>query len=153
MRLRSFEQLDRPADGLRAELVERPRDRDRLSELRQLLELAHATPHVVVEPRVLDRPGDERRDRDKELRFRVGELARRLRVQRDRRDRVPRLVVHRHGDERLESLLFELRDVLEPRVPGCVVPDEDGLAVLERPPRDPFAALERNPADEVLVRL
>ena len=56
-------------------------------------------------------------------------------------------------DERLEPLLIELRDVLHAGVGEEVVADEGGLLLLRHPPREPFAPLERDPADVLAVRL
>ena len=72
----------------RQELLERLRARDRLGELRQLLELPDARAHLLVEARVLDRAGDERGARDEEVDLGLRELARRLGVGGDDPDRV-----------------------------------------------------------------
>ena len=56
-----------------------------------MLELVDALPHLVVELRVLDRAGEQRAARHEELDLGVGELARRLGVQRDRADPVAAL--------------------------------------------------------------
>ena len=95
-------------DGLQ-ELVERLRARDRLRELGQLLELGDAQPRLLVEARVLDRARDERGRRDDEVDLVVRELARRLGVRGDRADRLAAATDDRHGEERLEALLLELR--------------------------------------------
>src|SRR5205823_7699760 len=95
----------------------------------------------------------ERRTRGEEVGLGRRKLARRLGVEQDRAGGAAVLAEDGHGDERLEALLLELGDVLDTRVRECVLPDECGLAVLERPPREPLAALERDLADQVLVRL
>ena len=58
----------------------------------------------------------------------------------------------RHGEERLEALLLELGHVLHPRIGERVVADERRLAVLDRPPREALAALERDLSGLTLVR-
>ena len=142
----------RPGRPSASELVERVRARDRLRELRELLELGDAQARLLVQARVLDRARDERRRRDDEVDLVVGELARRLRVRGDRADRLAGAPDDRHGEERLEPLLLELRHVLHPRVGERVVADERRLAVLDRPPREALAALERDLAGLALVR-
>ena len=118
-----------------------------------MLELADAPPHLLVEARVLDRAGDERGARDEEVDLGLGELARRLGVERDRRRSPRRPAEDRDREERLEPLLLELRDVLVARVVERVVADERRLAALGRPPGEPLAALEPDLADEVRVRV
>src|SRR5207253_7196970 len=107
---------------------------------------------LVVDTPVLDRSRDERGDGDQELGLGVRELARRLGVQRDRRDGRTGLVEDRHRYKRLEPLLLQFRDVLEARVRDGVLPDQDRLAVLQGPPGDALTTLERDLSDELLVR-
>ncbi len=146
------EQLPRSSHELRPEHVERLRRGNRLGELGELLELAHALPRLVVELRVLDRTGDERRARDEEVHLRVGELARRDGVERDRADGLATLAVERHRNERLKSLFLELGHVLHTRIVEGVLADERRLALGERPPGKTLAALQLDAAREVRVR-
>jgi hypothetical protein len=125
---------------------------ERLAELGQMLELADAAPRLLVEARVLDRAGDERGARGEDLHLGLGELPRRLRVQGDGADHLAALAHDRNREERLEALLLQLRDELVARI-GDGVLRERGLLALDRPPGEPFAALERDLADEVRVRL
>src|SRR6266508_3193870 len=67
-------------------IVERLSGRNRLGQLSQVLELAYAPPRLLVQTGVLDRAGQERRARDEELDFVLGELARRRGVHRDDAD-------------------------------------------------------------------
>ncbi len=138
-------------DGVQ-QLVERLRPRDRLGELGELLELGDPHARLLVEARVLDRARDERRRGDDEVHLVVRELPWRLGVRGDRADRLARATDDRHGDERLVALLLELGDVLHPRIRERVVADERGLAVLDRPPREALAALERDLSRLPLVR-
>ena len=110
---RAREQRSRARDHGLQQLLERVRARDRLGELGQLLELGDPPARLLVQPRVLDRAGDERRGRDEEVDLVVRELARRLGVRRDHADRrrPPRPRIG-HREERLEPLLLELGHVL-----------------------------------------
>ncbi len=124
-----------------------------LAELGQVLELVHPAAHLLVEARVLDRPGDERSARDEHLDLVFRELVRRLGVARDDADDVAVLAHDRHGDERLEALLLQLGDVLDARIVEELVADPGRLFVLGGPPGEALAALERDPPDEVRVGL
>ena len=146
------EQLPRPPHELRSEHVERLGRGNRLGELGELLELAHALPRLVVELRVLDRTRDERRARDEEVHFRVGELARRDGVESDRADRLAALAVERHRNERLKPLFLELGHVFHTRIVEGVLAYERRLALGERPPCKTLAALQLDAAREVRVR-
>ena len=74
-------------------------------------------------------------------------------MQREGADGVAAPAEHRDRDERLELLLLQLRHVLHARVVERVVADERRFAVVERPPREPLAALELDLAGERGVRL
>ena len=65
----------------------------------------------------------------------------------------PRLPSTGNRDERLELLLLELRHVLHARIVERVLADERRLAPVERPPGEPFAALELDLAHEPAVRI
>ena len=98
----------------RQELLERLGPRDRLGELGQRLELVDAALHLAVQPGVLDRARDERCGGDDE----VDLVAARTRAaprcaRRRRRSTSPLFALDRDGEERLEPLLLELRDVLD----------------------------------------
>src|ERR687892_980406 len=136
----------------RQELLERLRAGQRLAELREVLELVHALAHLLVEAGVLDRPGDERGARREDLDLGVGELPRRLRVERDRANDVAVLADDRDGEERLEALLLELGDEPVARV-GDGVLGESRFLALDRPPGKTLAALEGDLADELRVGL
>ncbi len=118
-----------------------------------MLELAQRAPGVLVQPRVLDRLGDERGDVDQERGVLGREDARRLGVERDHADHAIALEDERHRDERLVLLLLELREVLHPRIRQHVLVDEHRLAVLEHPPGDPLAGAHRDATAEVGVAL
>ena len=134
------------------QIVECVRAGDRLRQLGQLLELRHPEPRLLVEARVLDRAGDERRRRHEEVDLVVGELARRLRVGGDHADRLARAPDDRHGEQGLEALLLELGHVLHARIRERVLADEGRLAPLRRPPGETLAPLERDLARLALVR-
>ena len=68
----------------------------------------------------------------------------RLGVRRDRADRLAAAPDDRQCDKRLVALLLELRHVLHARVGKSVVADERRLGVLDRPPREALATLERD---------
>src|SRR5262249_44767065 len=110
-------------------------------------------PGLVVELCVLDCACYEGGARDEELDLCVGELARRLGVEGDRADRAAALPVERNGDERLESLFLELRNVLDTRVVERAVANERGLSLPQHPPGEALALLECDPPHEVRVRV
>src|SRR5205823_4112331 len=91
------------------QLLRRPCTGDRLPELRQMLELPDSSARLLVEPRIFDCAGDERRARDEKLDLVLRELPGSLRMQGDDADRGAVLPDDRHTDQRLELLLFELR--------------------------------------------
>src|SRR2546425_6262668 len=126
---------------------------DLLAELGQVLELADALSHLLVQARVLDRARDKRRARGKEVRLGLGELPRRLGVQADDADGITVPAEQRDRHERLEPLLLELGHVVEARVVESVLADEGRLTLLERPPRESLASGEHDLAGEVSVRL
>ena len=150
-RARGQERSGAGDDGLQ-ELLERVRARDRLGQLGQLLELGDPEPRLLVQSRVLDRAGDERRRGDEEVDLVVRELPRRLGVGGDDADRVARAADDREREQRLEPLLLELGEVLRPRVRQRVVADEGRLAALRRPPGEALAALHDDLARLALVR-
>ncbi len=147
------EQVEGTTNGKRTQFVQRLGGGDFLAELGQMLELEHALAHLLVEPGVLDRAGDQRRARREEVRFALRELPRSLRVKADDADRVPTAAEQRHRHERLEPLLLEFWHVVEARVVECALADERRLAPFERPPRQALAALQADPAGQVLVGL
>ena len=96
-------------------------------------------------------PGDEARGVDEEVGVGLGELARRLGVQRDHADHVTGLATQRHGDDRLVLLLVGLGHDLGARVGERALGQEDGLVVLGDPARQALAALEPQAVDERAV--
>ena len=145
------EQVARPRHDRGRKLVDGLGPRQLLAERRQVLELAHAAARLLVEPCVLDRARHERRARDEKRNLAVGELARRLGVQGDHPDHAAVPGRNRHRDERLKPLLVELGHVLEAWVVRGAVTDEGRRAVLHRPPREAFPALEDDCSGEMLV--
>ena len=153
MRGRRAKQVERAANCERTEFVQRLGRGNLLAELGQMLELEHALAHLLVEPSVLDRAGNQRRTRSEEVRFGLREFPGSLCVEADDADRVPSAAEQWHRHERLEPLLLELRHVVEARVLERVVADERRLAPFQSPPRETFSALQADPAGQVLVRL
>ena len=139
------EQPARAGDDLGQELVEGACARDRLGELGDRLELVDARSRLVVEPCVLDRPGDERRARDDEVDLGLRERVRCLGMGADDADHRPVACRNRDAEERLEPLLVELRDVGDTGIGEEVVGDEGGLVPLGGPPREAASPLAGRP--------
>jgi hypothetical protein len=106
---------------------------------------------LLVQARVLDRTGDERRRVDKEVEHPLVELARRRGMHDDDADDLAGAPGDRHGGHRLEALLLELGDVLHARVGERVVADEGGLVVARHPACQPLVEPELDATDEVRV--
>ena len=85
--------------------------------------------------------------------LRLRKLPRRLGMGADDADHGPVARSDRDAEKRLEPLFLELRHVLHARIVEQVVGNERGLVALGRPPREALAALERDAADQVLVRV
>jgi hypothetical protein len=83
---RGAQKVQAPGGDGRQELLQALSPSEGLGKLGEVLELADALPRFLVEPRVLDRPGDERSARCEHLHFGVGELPRRLRMEGDDAD-------------------------------------------------------------------
>ena len=147
-----LQQHERTAGDVRQQLVERRGARNRLGELGDRLELEHPCARLVVEARVLDRPGDERSTRDEEVDLRLSERPRCLRVSADHPDHASVARGDRHAEQRLEALLLELGHVVDARVVEQVVRDERRLVALRGPPCEPASPLEGDLADRALVR-
>ena len=147
------EQLEASVGDGRKQLVERLCAGDRLTELRQVLELPDPATGLLVEPGVLDRARHEGGARDEEVDLALGELTRCLGVERHGSDRGAVLGEDRHRDERLKLLLGELGDVLEAGIGERVLSNERRLAVLDRPPGEALAPFERDVPDEVGIGL
>src|SRR3990170_8687247 len=145
------EKRARGGDDRLQQVVERLSARNRLRELRQLLELGHSESGLLVETRVLDRARDERRRRHEEVDLVIRELARSLGVGGDHTDRFAGTIDERHCEQRLEPLLLELRNVFRPRIGEGLVADERWLAVLRSTPGKALTAFERDLADLTLV--
>ena len=137
----------------RKQLLERLGAGDRLGELGQRLELVDAALHLAVQAGVLDRARDERRGGHHEFHLVRRELSRRLGVRGDDADDVAALALDRDGEERLEPLLLELRDVLDAGVVEEVLRDESRLPVLGGPPGEALTTRQLDLAGEVRVRL
>ena len=145
------EQLPRAArDGVVEILAERD-GRERLAQLGERRERLDAPARALVELRVLDRAGDERRGVHEEVEHSVVELARRLGMEDDHTDHVAVAREHGHGDHRLELLLLELRHVLHARVVERVVADELGRLRARDPAGEPLADPPAERADQVRV--
>ena len=106
---------------------------DPLGQAREALQVGHALARLLVERRVLDRAGEQRRGVHEEVERRLVELARRDRVQHDHAERLARAGRDRHGHHRLEALLLQLGDVVRARVVLRVLADDRGLAVAHAP--------------------
>jgi hypothetical protein len=106
---------------------------------------------LLVQPRVFDRAGDERRRVHQEVEDSLVELARRRGVHDDDADDVAGAPGDRHGGHGLEALLLELGHVLHARVGERVVADEGGLVVARHPARQPLVEPQLDATDEVRV--
>ena len=104
-----------------------------VGDLGQPLELVHAPPRRLVQPRVLDRPGHQRGGVDHERGVVLRQRPRRQRVEADHAEQRAVLRDQGHRHHRLVLLLLELGEVPGARVGQRVGRDEDRLAVLGRP--------------------
>ena len=123
-------------------------DCDRLDSRRERLD---AAARVLVEPRVLDRPGDERRGVGEEREHALVELARRDRVQDDDAERRAGPGRDRDRDHRLEALLLDLGEVLHARVGHRALADELRRPVARDPAGEALVEPHLDPADQVRV--
>jgi hypothetical protein len=128
-------------DGDGQQVVERRGSRDDVGQRRQAFEFADAAARRLVEARVDDRRGHQRRRVDHEGRVLLGEDARRFRVQGDHADQLAVGGNQGNRHDRLVLLLLELGEVLDARVLQRVLGDEDRLAVLGHPAGKAFTAL------------
>ncbi len=125
----------------------------RPGQIGEPLDQRQAAPRVLVEPRVLDRSGHQRRGLHEEVGVGLGELARRLAVERDHPDHGARLVGQGHRYERLVVLLLGLGHDLHARIGEGVVAQEYRLIVGGHPARQTLAVLEPQPAHQRPVRV
>ena len=124
---------------------------DGLRQAGQARERLDAAARVLVEPRVLDRPGDERRRVGEEREDALVELARRDRVEHDGAERRSRARGDRDRDHRLEALLLDLGEVLHARVGHRALADELWRPVARDPAGEALVEPHLDPADEVRV--
>ena len=146
------QQGSRAVGRRREELLEGVGSRNRLREPGQRLQLDDSRAGALVQPRVLDRAGDERRGRHQKVDLLTGELARRLAVGGDHTDDHALLVEERDRHERLEALLLELGEDLDARIGEQALDHDCGGAMLHRPTGQPLSFLHRDLPDEVLER-
>ena len=122
----------RPARRSSQRLVLVSEPRDGLGDARERLELRHATALAVVEARVLDRLRDLGGDRREQLDLVVVPVRRRRGAHVHRAGEAAAPVEDRHGEQRVEALLVEVREALEARVGAGVGGDRDRRALARR---------------------
>ena len=146
------QQGSRAVGRRRQQLLEGVGSRDCLGERGQRLQLDDPRPGALVQPRVLDRAGDECRGRHQKVDLLTRELARRLAVGGDDADDHTLLVEERYRHERLEALLLELGEDLDARIGEQALDHDCRSAMLHRPTGETLSLLHRDLADEVLER-
>jgi hypothetical protein len=146
------EKLPGALDYRREDFAELLGSRKGLCQLGQMLELTDPLARLLVQARVLDCAADERGRGGEELDLLGSELARRLRVHRDRADDVAIAPGDGDGEERLELLFLQLGHELVARVADGVL-CKGRLTVLDGPPGYALAVVQGDLADELPVRL
>ena len=110
-----------------------------MAERAQSRQRGHLPLGPVVEARVVDRPGDERRHVYEQIEYVLTELARRLGVQNDDADHVAVPIDERDRDHRLKALLVELGYVAHTWVFEGFLLDERWRPVASDPTGQSFA--------------